>query len=142
MFGTTPEGGKAKLCIGIKEGFLEKTLLWMVKLANEGIVQLWLPFLDEGYFEAAIVHSVGIDGDRSPNIQIVMFVPVAQCQFGLDQSLVGELEVFARSAVFTVEGVMHGRAQVELWLHVLDVGKPDVDALRLEKLSGKQVVRM
>ena len=142
MFGTTPEGGKAKLCVGIEEGFLEKTLLWMVKLANEGKVQSRLPFLNEGCFEAAIVHSVGIDGNWSPNIQVVMFVPVAQCQFGLDQSLVGELEVFARSAVFSIEGVMHCRAQVELGLHVLDVGKPDVDALRLEKLSGKQVVRM
>ena len=57
MFGTTPEGGKAKLCVGIEEGFLEKTFLWMVKLANEGVVQSRLPFLDEGYFEAAIVHS-------------------------------------------------------------------------------------
>ena len=71
MFGTTPEGGKAKLCVGIGKGFLEKTLLWMVKLANEGKVQSRLPFLNEGYFEAAIVHSVGIDGNRSPNIQIV-----------------------------------------------------------------------
>ena len=114
----------------------------MVKLANEGVVQSGLPFLDEGYFKAAVVHSVGINGNRSPNIQIVMFVPVAQGQFGLDQSLVGELEVFARSAVFSIKGVMHCRAQVELGLHVLDVGKPDVDALRLEKLSGKQVVRM
>ena len=142
MFGTTPEGGKAKLCIGIEKGFFEKTLLWMVELANERIVQTGLPFLDEGYFKTAVVHSVGIDGDRSPNIQIVMFMPVAQGQFGLDQSLVGELEVFARSAVFSIKGVMHCRAQVELGLHVLDVGKPDVVALRLEKLSGKQVVRM
>ena len=142
MFGTTPEGGKAKLCIGIEKGFFEKTLLWMVELANERIVQTGLPFLDEGCFKTAVVHPVGIDGDRSPNIQIVMFMPVAQCQFGLDQSLVGELEIFVRSAVFSVEGMMHCRAQVELGLHVLDVGKPDVDALRLEKLSGKQVVRM
>ena len=142
MFGTTPKSGKAKLCVGIEEGFFEKAFLWMVKLANEGVVQSGLPFLDEGYFKAAVVHSVGIDGNRSPNIQIVMFVPLAQGQFGLDQSLVGELEVFARSAVFSIKGVMHCRAQVELGLHVLDVGKPDVDALRLEKLSGKQVVRM
>ena len=142
MLGTTPESGKAKLCIGVEKGFLEKTLLWMVKLANEGIVQSRLPFLNEGYFEAAIVNSVGIDGNGSPNIQIVMFVPVAQCQFGLDQSLVGELKVFSRSAVLSIEGVMHCRAQVELGLHVLDVGEPDIDALRLEKLSGKQVVRM
>ena len=142
MFGTTPEGGKAELCVGVEKGFFEKTLLWMVKLADEGIVQARLPFLNEGYFEASVVHSVCIDGDRSPNIQIVMFMPVAKCQFGLDQSLVGELEIFARSAVFSVESMMHCRAQVELGLHVLDVGKPNVDALRLEKLSGKQVVRM
>jgi hypothetical protein len=55
---------------------------------------------------------------------------------------VGELEVFARSAVFSIEGVMHCRAQVELGLHVWDVGEPDIDAPRLEKLSGKQVVRV
>ena len=142
MFGTTPKSGKAKLCVGIEEGFFEKAFLGMVKLANEGVVQSWLPFLDEGYFKAAVIHSVGIDGNRSPNIQVVMFVPVAQGQFGLDQSLVGELEVFARSAVFSIKGVMHCRAQVELGLHVLDVGKSDVDALRLEELSGKQVVRV
>ena len=142
MFGATPKSGKAELCVGIEQGFFEKAFLWMVELANEGIVQTGLPFLDEGYFKTAVVHSVGIDGDRSPNIPIVMFMPVAQGQFGLDQSLVGELEVFARSAVFSIKGVMHCRAQVELGLHVLDVGKPDVDALRLEKLSGKQVVRM
>ena len=142
MFGTTPKSGKAKLCVGIEEGFFEKAFLWMVKLANEGVVQSWLPFLDEGNFKAAVVHSVGIDGNRSPNIQVFVLVPVAQGQFGLDQSLVGELEVFARSAVFSIKGVMHCRAQVELGLHVLDVGKSDVDALRLEKLSGKQVVRM
>ena len=140
MFGTTPEGGKAKLCVGIEKGFLEKTLLWMVKLANEGKVQSRLPFLNEGYFEASIINSVFIDGDRSPNIQIVMFMPIAQGQFSLDQSLMGELEVFSRSAVFSIKGVMHCRAQVELGLHVLNVGKPDVYALRLEDLSGEQVV--
>ena len=140
MFGTTPEGGKAKLCIGIEKGFFEKTLLWMVELANERIVQTGLPFLDEGCFKTAVVHPVGIDGDRSPNIQIVMFMPVAQCQFGLDQSLVGELEIFARSAVLSVESMMHCRAQVKFGLHVVDVGETDVNALRLEKLSGKKVV--
>ena len=78
LFGTTPKSGKAELCVGIEEGFFEKAFLWMVKLANEGIVQSGLPFLDEGYFKAAVVHSVGIAGNRSPNIQIVMFVLVAQ----------------------------------------------------------------
>ena len=98
--------------------------------------------MNKGYFETSIVHSVCIDGDRSPNVQIVMFVPIAKCQFGLDQSLVGELEIFARSAVLSVESMMHCRAQVELGLHVGDMGKTDVNALRLEKLSGKQVVRV
>ena len=140
MFGTTPEGGKAELCVGIEEGFFEKAFLWMVELANEGIVQTGLPFLDEGYFKTAVVHSVGIDGDRSPNIQIVMFMPIAQGQFSLNQSLMGELEVFSRSAVFSIKGVMHCRAQVELGLHVLNVSKPDAYALRLEELSGEQVV--
>ena len=35
---------------------------------------------------------------------------------------------------------MHSRAQVELRLHVGDMGKPDVDAFRLVKRSGKLVV--
>ena len=39
-------------------------------------------------------------------------MPVAECQFGLDQSLIGELEIFARSAVLSVESVMHCRAQI------------------------------
>ena len=138
MFGTTPEGGKAKLCIGIEKGLFEKTLLWMVELANERIVQTGLPFLNDGCFKTAVVHPVCIDGDRSPNIQVVMFMPIAQ--FSLDQSLMSELEVFSRSAVFSIKGVVHRRAQVELGLHVLNVGKPNVDALRQEELSGKQVV--
>ena len=142
MFGTTPEGGKAELCVGVEKGFLEKTLLWVVELTDEGKVQSRLPFLNKGYFEASIVQSVCIDGDRSPDVQIVVFVPVAKCQFGLDQSLVGELEIFARSAVLSVESMMHCRAQVELGLHAGDMGKTDVNALRLEKLSGKQVVRV
>ena len=103
MFGTTPEGGKAKLCIGIQKGFFEKTLLWAEELAlNEGIVESRLPFLNEGHFEAAIVDSVCVGWDRSPNVQIVMVVPIAECQFGLDKSLVRELEIFSGTAVLSV----------------------------------------
>ena len=140
MFGTTPEGGKAELCVGVEKGFFEKTLLWVVELTDEWKVESRLPFLNEGYFEASIINSVCIDGDRSPNVQIVMIMPVAKCQFGLDQSLVGELEIFAGSAVLSVESMMHCRAQIKFGLHVVDMGKTDVDALRLKKLSGKQVV--
>ena len=67
-------------------------------------------------------------------------MPVAKRQFGLDQSLVGELEIFAGSAVLSVESMMHCRAQVKFWLHIGDVGETDVNTLGLEKLSGKQVV--
>ena len=138
MFGTTPEGGKAELRVGIQKGFFEKTLLWMEELTNEGIVESRLPFLNEGHFKAAIVDSVCVDWDRSPNVQIVMVIPIAECQFGLDQSLVRE--VFSGAAVLSVENVMHCRTQIEFGLHVGDVGETDVDALRLEKLSGKKVV--
>jgi len=140
VFGTTPEGGKAKLCVGIQKGFFEKTLLWMEELTNEGIVESRLPFLNEGHFKAAIVDSVCVDWDRSPNGQIVMVMPIAECQFGLDKSLVRELEVFSGAAVLSVESVMHCRTQIEFGLHIGDVGETDVDALRLEKLSGKKVV--
>ena len=112
----------------------------MVELTDKGKVESRLPFLNEGYFEAAIINSVCIDGDRSPNVQIVMLMPVAKCQFGLDQSLIGELEIFAGSAILSVESMMHCRAQIKFGLHVVDMGETDVDALRLEKLSGKQVV--
>ena len=140
MFGTTPEGGKAKLRVGIQKGFFEKTLLWMEELTNEGIVESRLPFLNEGHFKAAIVDSVCVDWDRSPNVQIVMVMPIAECQFGLDKSLVRGLEVFSGAAVLSVESVMHCRTQIEFGLHIGDVGETDVDALRLEKLSGKKVV--
>ena len=140
MFGTTPEGGKAELCVGVEKGFFEKTLLWVIELTDEWKVESRLPFLNEGCFKATIVNSVCIDGDWSPNVQIVMLMPVAKCQFGLDQSLVGELEIFARSAVPSVESMMHCRTQIKFGLHVVDMGEADVDALRLEKLSGKQVV--
>ena len=112
----------------------------MVELTDEGKVESRLPFLNKGYFEASIINSVCIDGNRSPNVQIVMLMPVAKCQFGLDQSLVGELEIFAGSAVLSVESMMHCRAQIKFGLHVGDMGKTDVNALRLKKLSGKQVV--
>ena len=53
-----------------------------------------------------------------------------------------ELKVFSGSAVFSVQGAVHGRAQVEFGLHVLYVGEPDIYTVRLEKLAGEQVVGM
>ena len=51
-----------------------------------------------------------------------------------------ELKVFSGSAVFSVQGAVHGRAQVEFGLQVDNMGETNVNALRLEKWSGKLVV--
>ena len=110
----------------------------MVELTNEREIESRLPFLNEGGFKASVVHSVCIYGNWSPKCTNC-HAQVAKRQFGLDQSLVGELEIFARSAVLSVESMMQCRAQVK-FVHVVDVGETDVNALRLEKLSGKQVV--
>ena len=76
VFGTAPKGGKAKLCVGVKSGFSEDAFLGMKKLSNEGVVESGLPFLDEGQFETAVVSPVGVYWDGSPNIQVVMVLPV------------------------------------------------------------------
>ena len=68
MFGSTPEGGKSELCVRVKKGFFEKTLLWVVELANEGKVEARLPFLNVCQFKASVVSSLRVDGNGSPDI--------------------------------------------------------------------------
>jgi len=68
VFGTTPEGGEAKLSVGIKKGLFEETLLWMEEVANKRIVEARLPFLNECHFKTAVVGSVCVDWNRRPNI--------------------------------------------------------------------------
>jgi hypothetical protein len=60
----------------------------------------------------------------------------------LDKSLVGELKVFSGTAILSVESVVHCRAHIKFGLQILDMGKPDIDASRLEKLAGEKVVGM
>ena len=88
MFGTTPKGGQAELRVGVQKGFFENTLLWVEELANEGIVESGLPFLNEGHFKASIVSPVCAYRDWSPNIQVVMILPIAKCQLCLNKSFV------------------------------------------------------
>ena len=38
MFGSTPESGKAKLCVGVHGRFFENTLSGMEKLTDERVV--------------------------------------------------------------------------------------------------------
>ena len=115
--------------VGIQNGFFENTFLGVEELANERIVESGLPLLNEGHFEAAIVCSVGVDWDWSPNVQVVVVKPIAKCQLCLDKSLVCELEVFSGATVLSVEGVVHCRAHIEFGLHVGNVSETDVDAL-------------
>ena len=56
----------------------------MEELANELVVEARLPFLDQRQFDTAIISTFSIDWDGSPNIQIVVLLPVAKGQFGLD----------------------------------------------------------
>ena len=102
MFGATPKSGQAKLCIGVEKGFFEDTLLWVEELTNEGVVESGLPLLNESHLKAAIVCSVRIDWDWSPDIQVVMVLPIAKCQFSLNQSLVRELEVLSGATVLCI----------------------------------------
>ena len=107
----------------------------MKELTNEGKVKSGLPFLDDGHFETAIVGSFSVYWDGCPNIQVIVFPPVAQSELSLYKSFIGELKVLSGATVLSVKGVMHSRANVELGLHVHDVGETKVDALRLEKWS-------
>ena len=95
MFGSTPKSGQAKLRVRIEKGFLEDTLLWVEELTDEGIVESGLPFLNEGHFKASIVSPVCAYRDWSPNIQVVMILPIAKCQVCLNESFIGELKVLA-----------------------------------------------
>ena len=114
----------------------------MKKLTNKGIIEPGLPFLDDGHFETAIVGSFRVYWDWRPNIQVVMFPPVANCKLSLDKSFIGELKVLSGTTVLPVQSMMHCRANVELLLHVRDVGETKIDAVRLEKWPGKEVVGM
>ena len=126
----------------LRRVFFEKTLLWMEKLANERVIQARLPFLNQCHFKAAVVASVCVNWDGCPNIQIVMFSPITKCQFSLYKSLIGELKVFSGAAVLSVHDMMHCRAHVKFGLHGFDMSETNIDALRLEELSGEKVVGM
>ena len=137
---TTPECCKAELSVGVEKGFLENAPFRMEKLANEWEIEFGLPLLDQSHLKTAEVCPVCVYWDGSPNVQVVMFLPVAESKFSLNEALMCELKIFSGSAVFSVQGAVHGRAQVKLGLHVDNMSETNVSALRLEKWSGKLVV--
>ena len=64
--------------------------------------------MDEGEFEASVVGTLRVEGNGSPDIQVVMLLPVAKSQFSLYKSFVVELKIFSRTTVLPVKGVVHG----------------------------------
>ena len=62
----------------------------MEELTNEGKVESWLPFLNNGHFKTAIVGTFGVDGDGCPNVEVIGYrvhassaAPVLHGQAGL-----------------------------------------------------------
>ena len=142
VLGTTPECGQATWGVRVHGWFFEDAFAWVEELTDERIVESWLPFLDDGHFKTAIVGTICIDGNGCPNVKVVMFTPISQGKFCLDKSVLGELKIFSRATVFTVQGMVHCRSNVEFGLHVGDVSETDVDTLWLEKWSREEVVGM
>jgi hypothetical protein len=86
--------------------FLEDAFLGVKELANERIVESGLPFLNDGHFETAVVCSLSVYWDGGPNIQVVMLTPVAQGEFCLHKSFVGELKILSGATVLPVQGII------------------------------------
>ena len=78
----------------------------MEKLANEGIVQLGLPLLNEGKLEATKIGSASEKRDWGPDEHVAVFVPKPKGQFRLNQAGVGELVVLAYTTVFPIHDVV------------------------------------
>ena len=76
-------------------------------MTNEGKVKSGLPFLDDGHFETAIVGSFSVYWDGCPDIQVVMFPPIAKGKLGLYKSFIGELKILSGATVLPVKGMMH-----------------------------------
>ena len=77
VFGATPKRGQTKLGVRVHSWFFEDAFAWVEELTNEGIVETWLPFLDDGHFKTAIVGAFSVGGNGCPNVEVVMFPPVA-----------------------------------------------------------------
>jgi hypothetical protein len=80
-----PESGKAKLCIAVHRRFFENAFSGMEKLAYKRVVESRLPFLDESKFKASIIFPFSKKWNWSPNVQIVVLLPVTKSQFSMDK---------------------------------------------------------
>ena len=113
----------------------------MEKLANERVVQPGLPLLDEGEFETPKIGAAGEKRDWGPYEQVLMFAPVAQGQFRLNQAVMSKLVVLASATVLPVKYMMKGRPKIEFGLKIVDVCEADIHILWQEKDLGKKLMR-
>ena len=139
VFGSSPEGGKSKLSVGVHPRFFEDAFPWMEELTYKWIVQAGLPFLNQSQFEASVVSSFHENWDWSPDMQVVVFFPRAKSQFDLDKFVFGELEKLSGATVFAIQGVVHGRPNIECGLHVHNLCETKIDALGLKKICEKRL---
>ena len=130
MLAPSPKGGKSKLCVGVHRRFFEYTLSWVEELANEWVVEARLPFLNQGKFQTTVVGSLLCQRRVLPNVQIVVPLPIAKGQFSLDKLVIGQLEKLSGATVFAIQGMVHGRPNIEFRLHVHDVCETNVDNCR------------
>ena len=96
--------------------------------------------LDEGEFKASVVGTFRVEGNGSPDIQVVMLLPVAKSHFSLYKSFVVELKIFSGTTVLPVKSVVHGGPNIKLGLRVHDMSETNVNTLGLEKWFGEEVV--
>ena len=85
----------------------------MKELEYEWVVEAWLPFLNQSKFKTPVVGSFRENGNRCPDVQVVVFFPVAESRFSLDKFVFGELEKLSGAIVFAIHGVVHGRPNIE-----------------------------
>ena len=141
MASTAPQSCQAKLGICVHRGSFQNTLLRVEKLANEGIVQLGLPLLDECEFKATKIRTACKKREWGPDEQVLVFAPKAKGQFRLDQAIMGELFVLAGATVLPIKYVVECRPNIELGLKIVDVCEAYVHTFRQEKSLGKELVR-
>ena len=92
---TAPKSGQSKLCICVHRGSFQKALLRVEELANERIVQSRLPFLNDSKFQASVVRSACEWIGAHTHIEILVFTPVAKCQFSLYKLIMCKLKILA-----------------------------------------------
>ena len=87
----------------------------MEELTYEWVVQAWLPFLDQGQLKTSMVRSFRVNWDWAPNIQVVVFFPIAKSQLSLGKSVFGELGKFSGATVFAAQEYDAWQTQYRIW---------------------------